>query len=111
MLRTCCLSHVNRNWLCECIYSMYGSVTDCICIVLLSIDVCFMHVFLIAVLICAYLQPVNGLASEPDKVWPNVPIPQTVPLPVPICNGCGNSSDGMLLMPSTSLGNIGQKYG
>uniref|UniRef100_A0A7N6AX70 Meiosis regulator and mRNA stability factor 1 n=1 Tax=Anabas testudineus TaxID=64144 RepID=A0A7N6AX70_ANATE len=52
------------------------------------------------------LKPVNSLASESDKVWPNVPIPQTVPLPVPICNGCGTSSDNMLLMPSTSLGNI-----
>uniref|UniRef100_A0A3Q1JL33 Meiosis regulator and mRNA stability factor 1 n=1 Tax=Anabas testudineus TaxID=64144 RepID=A0A3Q1JL33_ANATE len=49
--------------------------------------------------------------SSSDKVWPNVPIPQTVPLPVPICNGCGTSSDNMLLMPSTSLGNIAQKYG
>uniref|UniRef100_A0A7N6FJT6 Meiosis regulator and mRNA stability factor 1 n=1 Tax=Anabas testudineus TaxID=64144 RepID=A0A7N6FJT6_ANATE len=57
------------------------------------------------------LKPVNSLASESDKVWPNVPIPQTVPLPVPICNGCGTSSDNMLLMPSTSLGNIAQKYG
>uniref|UniRef100_A0A665VE42 Meiosis regulator and mRNA stability factor 1 n=1 Tax=Echeneis naucrates TaxID=173247 RepID=A0A665VE42_ECHNA len=51
------------------------------------------------------------VASEPDKAWPNVPAPQTAPIPVPICNGCGTSSDGMVLMPSTSLGKIGQKYG
>ncbi|XP_040001756.1 meiosis regulator and mRNA stability factor 1 isoform X3 [Xiphias gladius] len=57
------------------------------------------------------LKPMNGLASESDKVWPNVPVPQTAPVPIPICNGCGTSSDGMMLMPSTSLGKIGQKYG
>ncbi|XP_040001758.1 meiosis regulator and mRNA stability factor 1 isoform X4 [Xiphias gladius] len=56
-------------------------------------------------------EPMNGLASESDKVWPNVPVPQTAPVPIPICNGCGTSSDGMMLMPSTSLGKIGQKYG
>lgn len=59
----------------------------------------------------AYLQPVNGLASESDKMWTSAPIPQTVSLPVPICNGCGTSSDGMQLMPLTSLGSVGQKYG
>ncbi|XP_037621523.1 meiosis regulator and mRNA stability factor 1 isoform X2 [Sebastes umbrosus] len=57
------------------------------------------------------LKPMNGLASESDNVWPNVPIPQTAPIPVPICNGCGTSSDGMMLMPSASLGKTGQKYG
>lgn len=57
------------------------------------------------------LKPMNGLTSESDKVWPNVPIPQTAPIPIPICNGCGTSSDGMMLMPSTSLGKTGQKYG
>ncbi|XP_039668635.1 meiosis regulator and mRNA stability factor 1 isoform X4 [Perca fluviatilis] len=56
-------------------------------------------------------KPMNGLASESDKVWPNVPIPQTAPIPIPICNGCGTSSDGMMLMPSASLGKTGQKYG
>uniref|UniRef100_A0A3B4X625 Meiosis regulator and mRNA stability factor 1 n=1 Tax=Seriola lalandi dorsalis TaxID=1841481 RepID=A0A3B4X625_SERLL len=61
--------------------------------------------------ICDYLQPMNGLASESDKIWPNVPAPQTAPIPIPICNGCGTSSDSMMLMPSTSLGKIGQKYG
>lgn len=55
------------------------------------------------------LKPMNGLASESDNVWPNVPVPQTAP--IPICNGCGTSSDGMMLMPSTSLGKTGQKYG
>ncbi|XP_059211346.1 meiosis regulator and mRNA stability factor 1 isoform X2 [Centropristis striata] len=57
------------------------------------------------------LKPVNGLASESDKVWPNVPLPQTAPIPIPICNGCGTSSDGMMLMPSTSLGKTGHKNG
>ncbi|XP_073329442.1 meiosis regulator and mRNA stability factor 1 isoform X4 [Pagrus major] len=56
-------------------------------------------------------KPVNGLPSESDKVWPNVPVPQTAPIPIPICNGCGTSSDGMMLMSSTSLGKTGQKYG
>ncbi|KAA8594576.1 hypothetical protein FQN60_011711, partial [Etheostoma spectabile] len=57
------------------------------------------------------LKPMNGLALESDKAWPNVPIPQTAPIPIPICNGCGTSSDGMMLMSSTSLGKTGQKYG
>uniref|UniRef100_A0A3P9BU42 Meiosis regulator and mRNA stability factor 1 n=1 Tax=Maylandia zebra TaxID=106582 RepID=A0A3P9BU42_9CICH len=46
-----------------------------------------------------------------DKVHPSVPIPQTAPIPIPICNGCGTFSDGKMLMPSTSLGKTGQKYG
>ncbi|KAG7214530.1 hypothetical protein INR49_023045 [Caranx melampygus] len=37
--------------------------------------------------------------------------PKTAPIPIPICNGCGTSSDGMMIMPSTNLGKIGQKYG
>lgn len=57
------------------------------------------------------MQPMNGLPSESDKVWPNVPLPQTAAIPIPICNGCGTSSDGMLLMPLTTLGKTGQKYG
>lgn len=57
------------------------------------------------------LKPTNGLTSESDKVWPSVPTPQTAPIPVPICNGCGTSSDSMMLMPSTSLGKTGHKYG
>ncbi|XP_047433405.1 meiosis regulator and mRNA stability factor 1 isoform X4 [Mugil cephalus] len=56
-------------------------------------------------------KPMNGLSSESDTVWPNIPIPQTAPIPIPICNGCGTSSDSMVLMPSTSLGKTGQKYG
>ncbi|KAM9857177.1 meiosis regulator and mRNA stability factor 1 [Aulostomus maculatus] len=57
------------------------------------------------------LQPVNGALSESEQVWPSVPLPQTAPVPVPICNGCGTSSDSMVLMPMTSLGKTGQKYG
>ncbi|XP_028279401.1 meiosis regulator and mRNA stability factor 1 isoform X2 [Parambassis ranga] len=56
------------------------------------------------------LKPMNGLTSETDKVWPNVPIPPTAPIPVPVCNGCGTSSDGMA-PKSTSLSKSGQKYG
>lgn len=55
------------------------------------------------------LKPLNGVRTESDKVWPNVPAPQTAP--IPICNGCGTSADGMMLVPSTNLGNTGQKYG
>lgn len=54
-------------------------------------------------------KPMNGLMVESDKVHPSVPIPQTAP--IPICNGCGTFSDGKMLMPSTSLGKTGQKYG
>uniref|UniRef100_A0A673AI09 Meiosis regulator and mRNA stability factor 1 n=1 Tax=Sphaeramia orbicularis TaxID=375764 RepID=A0A673AI09_9TELE len=57
------------------------------------------------------LKPMNGVVSESDKVWPNVPVPQTAPIPIPICNGCGTSADGMVHMPSTNLGKTGQKYG
>nr|XP_012773686.2 meiosis regulator and mRNA stability factor 1 isoform X3 [Maylandia zebra] len=56
-------------------------------------------------------KPMNGLMAESDKVHPSVPIPQTAPIPIPICNGCGTFSDGKMLMPSTSLGKTGQKYG
>ncbi|XP_074540199.1 meiosis regulator and mRNA stability factor 1 isoform X2 [Halichoeres trimaculatus] len=57
-------------------------------------------------------QPSNDLTvTESDKVWHNIPVPRTAPIPIPICNGCGTSSDGMLLMPSTNLGKTGQKYG
>lgn len=57
------------------------------------------------------LKPVNGVTSQSDKVWPNAPLPQTAPVPIPICNGCGTSSDGMVLVTSTSLSKTSQKYG
>ncbi|KAL6110520.1 marf1 [Pungitius sinensis] len=57
------------------------------------------------------LKPINGLASDLERSWPNAPIPQTAPIPIPICNGCGTASDGMMLMPSANLGKTGQKYG
>uniref|UniRef100_A0AAQ4S4Q8 Meiosis regulator and mRNA stability factor 1 n=1 Tax=Gasterosteus aculeatus aculeatus TaxID=481459 RepID=A0AAQ4S4Q8_GASAC len=57
------------------------------------------------------LKPMNGLASDLEKAWPNAPIPQSAPMPIPICNGCGTASDGMMLMPSANLGKTGQKYG
>ncbi|KAM8878375.1 meiosis regulator and mRNA stability factor 1 isoform 1-T2 [Spinachia spinachia] len=57
------------------------------------------------------LKPINSLASDLERAWPNAPIPQTAPIPIPICNGCGTASDGMILMPSANLGKTGQKYG
>ncbi|XP_062304058.1 meiosis regulator and mRNA stability factor 1 isoform X2 [Osmerus eperlanus] len=53
-------------------------------------------------------KPVRGVASEPDQVWPGVAPPQSAP--IPICNGCGTSSDGLLLL-GTSLGKAATKYG
>ncbi|XP_037830656.1 meiosis regulator and mRNA stability factor 1 isoform X3 [Kryptolebias marmoratus] len=53
-------------------------------------------------------KPKNDLSSE-STVWPNVPIPQTAS--VPICNGCGTSPDNVTLMPSTTHGKPGHKYG
>ncbi|XP_041958979.1 meiosis regulator and mRNA stability factor 1 isoform X3 [Alosa sapidissima] len=60
-------------------------------------------------------KPAPGLASEPDKLWPNIPPPhaQSAPIPIPMCNGCGVSGasvDGLLLLGS-SLGKTSQKYG
>lgn len=59
------------------------------------------------------LKPMNGMVSESDKVWASVPLPtpQTAPIPIPMCNGCGTSSDGTLLMSGTGLGKTGLKYG
>uniref|UniRef100_A0A3Q2PN41 Meiosis regulator and mRNA stability factor 1 n=1 Tax=Fundulus heteroclitus TaxID=8078 RepID=A0A3Q2PN41_FUNHE len=56
------------------------------------------------------LQPKTGLTSE-SKLWPDVPAPPAASIPVPVCNGCGTSSDGTMLMPSPSRGKIGYKYG
>ncbi|CAN9509841.1 unnamed protein product [Ophioblennius macclurei] len=57
------------------------------------------------------LKPVNGVTPESDTAWPSIPLPQTAALPVPVCNGCGTSSDGMLLVTSGSLSKTAQKYG
>lgn len=57
------------------------------------------------------LQPTNGLSSESDRLRLNVPITQSASIPVPICNGCGTSSDSVLLVPSTSVDKTGRKYG
>ncbi|XP_043969594.1 meiosis regulator and mRNA stability factor 1 isoform X3 [Gambusia affinis] len=56
------------------------------------------------------LKPKTALTAEP-KVWPDVPAPLTSSIPVPICNGCGTSSDGLMLMPPLNHGMIGYKYG
>ncbi|XP_047221337.1 meiosis regulator and mRNA stability factor 1 isoform X3 [Girardinichthys multiradiatus] len=55
------------------------------------------------------LKPKTGLSSE-SKLWADIPAPPTVPIPLPICNGCGTSSDGMMLMPSPKHDKIGYKY-
>ncbi|MEQ2191733.1 hypothetical protein XENOCAPTIV_001868, partial [Xenoophorus captivus] len=55
------------------------------------------------------LKPKTGLSSE-SKLWGDIPAPPTVPIPLPICNGCGTSCDGMMLMPSPKHGKIGYKY-
>lgn len=57
------------------------------------------------------LQPITGRPSEPDRLRPNVPITQSASIPVPICNGCGTTSDKLVLLPSTSVGKTGWKYG
>lgn len=57
------------------------------------------------------LQPTNGLSSESDRLRLNVPITRSASIPVPICNGCGTSSDSVLLVPSTSVDKTGRKYG
>ncbi|XP_056136133.1 meiosis regulator and mRNA stability factor 1 isoform X2 [Lampris incognitus] len=57
------------------------------------------------------LKPVKSLMSEPDKVWHNIPLPPLQTAPIPICNGCGTSSDRMLPKQPSGLGKIGQKYG
>ncbi|XP_054896781.1 meiosis regulator and mRNA stability factor 1 isoform X2 [Poeciliopsis prolifica] len=56
------------------------------------------------------LKPKTALTSEP-KVWPDVPASLTASIPVPICNGCGTSSDGLMLMPPLNHGMVGYKYG
>ncbi|XP_045061155.1 meiosis regulator and mRNA stability factor 1 isoform X4 [Coregonus clupeaformis] len=52
------------------------------------------------------------LTKPADKLWPNIPLPpaQSAPVPIPMCNGCGTSSDGLLLLGS-SLGKSATKYG
>uniref|UniRef100_A0A4W5L8D5 Meiosis regulator and mRNA stability factor 1 n=1 Tax=Hucho hucho TaxID=62062 RepID=A0A4W5L8D5_9TELE len=47
-----------------------------------------------------------------DKLWPNIPLPpaQSASVPIPMCNGCGTSSDGLLLLGS-GLGKSATKYG
>ncbi|XP_070965755.1 meiosis regulator and mRNA stability factor 1-like isoform X2 [Oncorhynchus clarkii lewisi] len=52
------------------------------------------------------------LTKPADKLWPNIPLPlaQSASVPIPVCNGCGTSSDGRLLLGS-SLGKSATKYG
>ncbi|XP_024252212.1 meiosis regulator and mRNA stability factor 1 isoform X6 [Oncorhynchus tshawytscha] len=57
--------------------------------------------------------PLQGGSPKPaDKLWPNIPLPpaQSASVPIPVCNGCGTSSDGLLLLGS-SLGKSATKYG
>lgn len=55
------------------------------------------------------LKSMTRVVPESDKMCPNVPLPQTAP--IPICNGCGTSADATMLMASKNLGKIAQKYG
>ncbi|CAL8330136.1 unnamed protein product [Lota lota] len=59
------------------------------------------------------LKPVNGLLPESDKLWPMVPhlSSKSTPIPIPMCNGCGTKSDGLLRIAQTSLGKVGHKFG
>uniref|UniRef100_A0A4W5M034 Meiosis regulator and mRNA stability factor 1 n=1 Tax=Hucho hucho TaxID=62062 RepID=A0A4W5M034_9TELE len=52
------------------------------------------------------------LPKPADKLWPNIPLPpaQSASVPIPMCNGCGTSSDGLLLLGS-GLGKSATKYG
>ncbi|XP_051940790.1 meiosis regulator and mRNA stability factor 1 isoform X1 [Hippocampus zosterae] len=52
-------------------------------------------------------KPMNGFVSKSEKVWPSIPVSQTAPVSIPVCNGCGTSSDNAAL----SQGKTGQKYG
>nr|XP_046186243.1 meiosis regulator and mRNA stability factor 1-like isoform X5 [Oncorhynchus gorbuscha] len=57
--------------------------------------------------------PLQGGSPKPaDKLWPNIPLPpaQSASVPIPVCNGCGTTSDGLLLLGS-SLGKSATKYG
>ncbi|XP_064862239.1 meiosis regulator and mRNA stability factor 1-like isoform X6 [Oncorhynchus nerka] len=57
--------------------------------------------------------PLQGGSPKPaDKLWPNIPLPpaQSASVPIPVCNGCGTSSNGLLLLGS-SLGKSATKYG
>ncbi|XP_061844225.1 meiosis regulator and mRNA stability factor 1 isoform X1 [Nerophis lumbriciformis] len=53
------------------------------------------------------LKPMNGLVSESEKAWPSIPVLQPAPVSIPICNGCGTSSDSLAL----NLGKTFQKFG
>ncbi|XP_034544960.1 meiosis regulator and mRNA stability factor 1 isoform X8 [Notolabrus celidotus] len=53
----------------------------------------------------------DSLQQQPPLQQQEGASPKTAPIPIPVCNGCGTSSDGMMLMPSTNLGKTGQKYG
>ncbi|XP_077426139.1 meiosis regulator and mRNA stability factor 1 isoform X2 [Vanacampus margaritifer] len=53
------------------------------------------------------LKPMNTFVSMSEKMWPIIPVPQTTPISIPICNGCGTSSDSLVL----SQGKTSQKYG
>ncbi|XP_053713343.1 meiosis regulator and mRNA stability factor 1-like isoform X1 [Synchiropus splendidus] len=57
------------------------------------------------------LKPANGVAAESEKSWPNVPVPHLAPISIPICNGCGTSSEGLVRMPMTNIGKTGPTYG
>uniref|UniRef100_A0A8B9GLT5 Meiosis regulator and mRNA stability factor 1 n=1 Tax=Amazona collaria TaxID=241587 RepID=A0A8B9GLT5_9PSIT len=60
-------------------------------------------------------KPTRNSLVDAAKIWPNIPPPnaQTAPVPIPICNGCGNKGTGneKSLLLASSLGKSPQKYG
>ncbi|XP_077460554.1 meiosis regulator and mRNA stability factor 1 isoform X4 [Stigmatopora argus] len=53
------------------------------------------------------LKPINGFGCKSEKLWPNIPVPQTTSVSIPICNDSGTSSDRVAF----NQGKTGQKYG
>ncbi|XP_077574271.1 meiosis regulator and mRNA stability factor 1 isoform X5 [Stigmatopora nigra] len=53
------------------------------------------------------VNPINGLGCKSEKMWPNIPVPQTTSVSIPICNDSGTSSDRVAF----NQGKTGQKYG
>uniref|UniRef100_A0AAY5EDS1 Meiosis regulator and mRNA stability factor 1 n=1 Tax=Electrophorus electricus TaxID=8005 RepID=A0AAY5EDS1_ELEEL len=64
---------------------------------------------------CHHCLRKGPFATDPEKVWPDIPPPlsHSAPAPIPVCNGCsapGASGDGLILHTS-SLCKTSQKYG
>uniref|UniRef100_H3CL67 Meiosis regulator and mRNA stability factor 1 n=1 Tax=Tetraodon nigroviridis TaxID=99883 RepID=H3CL67_TETNG len=51
------------------------------------------------------------LPPAPINLRLSIPITRSASIPIPICNGCGTSSESVMLVPSTSVDKTGRKYG